>query len=48
MSNIVTVIKMDNLRVADYLVKSGWNRERAKKYADVLVGVFWGLLKTAY
>jgi len=39
---------MKPLQVVEFLVKSGWNREAAREYVDVLVSVFWGQLKTAY
>ena len=39
---------MDAIRTHEYLVKKGWNQKKAKDYADALVSVFWGLLKTAY
>jgi len=39
---------MNALRTREYLVKKGWNQKKAKDYANTLVSVFWGLLKTAY
>jgi len=39
---------MDALRVVEYLIKNGLSRKQAEEYVDVLVGVFWGQLKTAY
>lgn len=39
---------MNQFRVVEFLVRSGWTRKKAVNYVNVLVGLFWGQLKTAY